>query len=206
MEKSDLEQLDSLGAFERRGDHLDVRFERRYAHAIEKVWRALTDPARLEDWMGRARVEPHVGGRYELMLDGPHPMTGRILVWEPPQTLEVSWRNADAPDSIIRYALTRDSEGTRMIFTHTHMPYASSALMLPGWHVLFCASAACSTATPNPRRSGAGARCRRFMSTATNCEASRSTSRLPVDERPPMRPAVVVIEYSRRPVLAGPMT
>jgi uncharacterized protein YndB with AHSA1/START domain len=137
MEKSDLEQLDSLGAFERRGDHLDVRFERRYAHAIEKVWRALTDPARLEDWMGRARVEPHVGGRYELMLDGPHPMTGRILVWEPPQTLEVSWRNADAPDSIIRYALTRDSEGTRMIFTHTHMPYASSALMLPGWHVLF---------------------------------------------------------------------
>jgi uncharacterized protein YndB with AHSA1/START domain len=125
---------EELGAFKRHDDHLDVRFERYYPRAIEKVWSALTDPARLEDWMGAARVEPHVGGRYELMLGGPHPMTGRVLVWEPPQVLAFTWSNTHAPDSIVRYALSREGEGTRLIFTHEGMPYATSALMLPGWH------------------------------------------------------------------------
>jgi uncharacterized protein YndB with AHSA1/START domain len=132
-----MKDMEELGAFKRRDDHLDVRFERHYPRSIDRVWSALTDPKRLEDWMGVARVEPHVGGRYDLMLDGPHPMTGRILVWEPPQVLEFTWSNADAPDSVVRYELTREGDGARLIFTHKGMPYASSALMLPGWHVLF---------------------------------------------------------------------
>ena len=127
--------IEELGAFKRRDDHIDVRFERRYPRPVETVWSALTDPARLADWMGVSHVEPRVGGRFDLMVDGPHPMTGRVLVWEPPQVLEFTWSNADAPDSTVRYELTRDGDGTRLIFTHKGMPYASSALMLPGWHV-----------------------------------------------------------------------
>ena len=85
--------------------------------------------------MGGAHVEPHVGGQIDLMTDGSAPMTGRILVWDPPKTLEFSWSNAHAPNSIIRYELERDGDGTRLIFTHRGMPYATSALMLPGWHI-----------------------------------------------------------------------
>jgi uncharacterized protein YndB with AHSA1/START domain len=129
--------MDELGAFKRRDDQLDVRFERFYPRTIEKVWRALTDPQRLADWMGAALVEPHVGGRYEAMLDGPNPMKGRILVWQPPEVLEFTWSNTHAPDSIVRYELTREGEGARVAFTHKGMPYANSALMLPGWHNYF---------------------------------------------------------------------
>lgn len=125
---------EALGAFERHDDHIDVRFVRHYPRSVEKVWNALTDPARLADWMGVSRVEPHVGGRIELMLDGPHPGTGQVLVWDPPKVLEFTWSNTHAPDSTIRYELERQGDGTRLIFTHTGMPYASSALMLPGWH------------------------------------------------------------------------
>jgi len=126
-----------LGTFERHGDHLDVRFERHYPRPAETVWSALTDPVRLADWMGVSYVEPHVGGRFETMLDASHPMTGRVLVWDPPKVLEFSWSNGHAPDSTIRYELAPDGNGTRVIFTHRHMPYATSALMLPGWHVFF---------------------------------------------------------------------
>lgn len=126
--------MDALGAFQRRDDHIDVRFERHYPRPVETVWSALTDPVRLADWMGAANVEPRVGGRFDLMVDGPHPMTGRVRVWDPPAVLELSWSNTHAPDSVIRYELTRDGEGTRLIFTHQGMPYESSALMLPGWH------------------------------------------------------------------------
>ena len=72
-----------------------------------------------------------------MMIGHARPMNGRILVWEPPNILEFSWSNADAPNSVARYELIRDGAGARMIFTHKLMPYASSALMLPGWHTLF---------------------------------------------------------------------
>ena len=129
--------LESLGTFERRDDRVDLRFERYYPRPMETVWSALTDPARLQDWMGAACVEPHVGGRYELMLDGPNPMRGRILAWEPPQRLEFAWSNAHATDSTARYELSRQGEGTRLIFTHKGVPHKHSALMLPGWHMFF---------------------------------------------------------------------
>ncbi len=127
--------VDELGTFETRGEVADLRFERRYPRAIETVWAALTDPERLADWMGPALVEPRAGGRYELFLDREQPMRGRILTWEPPVTLELSWHNDDAPHSVVRYALARDGDGTRLVFTHRGIRFVSSALMLPGWHV-----------------------------------------------------------------------
>ncbi|SEP81237.1 Uncharacterized conserved protein YndB, AHSA1/START domain [Devosia sp. YR412] len=125
---------DALGEFTRQGDHIDVHFERFYPRPVNTVWSALTQPERLADWMGAAYVEPRVGGRFELMVGGPHPMTGRVRVWDPPKVLEFSWSNTHAPDSVVRYELQRQGEGTRLIFTHQGMPYVNSALMLPGWH------------------------------------------------------------------------
>ncbi|WP_332689994.1 SRPBCC family protein [Devosia sp.] len=125
---------EDLGTFERQGEHIDVRFERHYPRPVETVWSALTDPARLADWMGASLVEPRVGGRFELMVDGSHPMTGRVRVWEPPHVLEFSWSNTHAPDSVVRYELEQQGGTTRLVFTHQGMPYANSALMLPGWH------------------------------------------------------------------------
>jgi len=72
------------------------------------MWSALTEPARLADWMGAAEVEPNVGGCFNLMVDGPNPMTGRVLVWEPHRVLEFSWLNSYAPESVVRFELARD--------------------------------------------------------------------------------------------------
>jgi uncharacterized protein YndB with AHSA1/START domain len=126
--------MEELGAFKRRDDQIDVRFERHYPRPVETVWSALTEPERLADWMGASNVEPRVGGRFDMMVDGPHPMTGRVRVWEPPHVLEFTFSNTHAPDSIVRYELMQEGDGTRLIFTHQGMPYANSALMLPGWH------------------------------------------------------------------------
>jgi uncharacterized protein YndB with AHSA1/START domain len=128
---------EALGVFKRRDDHIDVRFERQYPRPVETVWSALTDPARLADWMGISHIEPRVGGRFDLMIEGGHPMTGRVLVWEPPQILEFTWSNTHAPDSVVRYELAPEGDGTLLIFTHKGMPYENSALMLPGWHAYF---------------------------------------------------------------------
>ena len=69
-----------LSALERRDDRIALRFERHYPRPVEKVWSALADAVRLHDRMGAAYVEPRVGARYELMLDGPNPMISHVVI------------------------------------------------------------------------------------------------------------------------------
>ncbi|MFI4986934.1 MAG: SRPBCC family protein [Alphaproteobacteria bacterium] len=126
--------MDELGTFERRGDGVDLRYERHYPRPIETVWAALTEPARLADWVGPALVEPRLGGRYELFIDRPRPMTGRILTWEPPRLLEFSWDTGDAPANVVRCELAPDGDGTRLIFMHKGIGFVWIGLVLPGWH------------------------------------------------------------------------
>lgn len=139
---------DRLGTFERRGAQIDVRFERRYRRPLESVWKALTEPERLSDWMGQSYVEPFVGGRYETMLDGLKPMRGRVRIWQPPTLLEYDFRNDHAPASVARWELSPAGDGTLVIFKHSGMPYANSNLMLPGWHTYLIHLGAVLAGTP----------------------------------------------------------
>ncbi|MDB5409570.1 MAG: hypothetical protein JWL84_4482 [Rhodospirillales bacterium] len=127
--------MDQLGTFDRHADNADLHYERRFDRPIETVWAALTDPVRIEDWLGQARVEPHVGGRYELFVDRRRPMTGRIVTWEPPRLLEFSWDTGDAPASLVRCELSRDGDGTKLLFLHKGVGFDWIGLVLPGWHV-----------------------------------------------------------------------
>src|SRR5208337_5665038 len=127
--------MDELGTFDRHGGTVDLRYERHYPRPVETVWAALTEPARLADWLGQALVEPHVGGRYELFTDRSRPMTGRILTWQPPSLLEFTWDTGDAPASVVRCELTPDGDGTRLLFVHNGIGSVWIGLVLPGWHV-----------------------------------------------------------------------
>lgn len=129
------EMSSRLGTIERRGNDIDVRFERFYPRPVESVWKALTEPERMADWLGQSLVEPFVGGRYETMLDGIKPMRGIVRVWEPPALLEYAWRSDHAPDSVARWELTAMDKGTRLVLKHLKIPYANANLMMPGWHV-----------------------------------------------------------------------
>ena len=126
---------DRLGTIERRNDHIDIRFERLYRRPVQSVWKALTEPERLADWMGQSYVEPFVGSRYETMLDGLKPMRGRVRIWEPPSLLEYDWRSDHAPAAVARWELSPAETGTRIVFRHQGIPYANANLMAPGWHV-----------------------------------------------------------------------
>ena len=125
---------DALGSIERRDDHIDVRFVRHYPRPVETVWSALTEPARLADWMGAASVEPRAGGRFQLMLDGPHPMTGRVVVWDPPHVLEHEWRQRIVDDGVVRYELAEDGAGTLLTFTHRGLSVRNAKGFIPGTH------------------------------------------------------------------------
>ena len=115
-----------------------LRYERLYPRPIATVWSAITQPERMADWLGVAELEPRVGGRFAVRVGpgGRVPITGTVLVWEPPSALACSWTWPGGEGTVIRYDLSVESaQATRLVFTHTGLPAEQVASVLPGWHL-----------------------------------------------------------------------
>jgi len=98
-----------------------LSFERRMDRPIEKIWAVLTVPERIADWMGEAKIDLRVGGRFHLKWHGNQgEMNGVITAYDPPRLFEYTWNenNGVAP-SRVRWSLEPDGEGCRLALTHT---------------------------------------------------------------------------------------
>ena len=119
------------------GEH-EVRFDRRIALPVAKVWAALTDPAILKNWLGDVEIEPRIGGMYVIDFRGDERMTGKITAYEPQQVLAYTWTEGKKlPPSHVRWELTRDGEACRLVLTHRYpasMKRTDIVPFLGGWH------------------------------------------------------------------------
>lgn len=117
----------------------ELRFERFYASPIEDVWALITEPERIEEWLGVADVDLRAGGQFQLLEVGGQGIAGVILGLEPPRVLEYTWDSAHWTGGTVRYELSAEGGGTRLVFTHIH-PLKSWEQFryksLAGWHTL----------------------------------------------------------------------
>ena len=106
-----------------------LRFERVLPHSVERVWRAISDPAELEGWFLAAPAwTPTTGEKFEAMG-----MTGTVTVADPPRAL--AWEFAGES---YRFELEAVAEGCRLVFEHVFDPSAGSAAgHAPGWEAVF---------------------------------------------------------------------
>jgi uncharacterized protein YndB with AHSA1/START domain len=116
-------------------DALQVVFHRSYRRPIEKVWAAITVPARLADWLANAEIEMKVGGAIRLDWFGHNRMVGRIVALDPPRTFAWTW-TLDGRETVVRFDLEADGDGCRLILTHSGLsPRAGSGGgVRAGWH------------------------------------------------------------------------
>jgi uncharacterized protein YndB with AHSA1/START domain len=133
-------RTEDLGTYSKAGDGtVELRFERVYPRPIETVWAAMTQPERLADWMGECRVEPRVGGRFDVFVnrDEDAQVHGEVTAWDPPRALEFTWSSLGEAPSRVRAELSEAGEGkTRLVFTHRGMEPRWMGLTFPGWHQL----------------------------------------------------------------------
>jgi uncharacterized protein YndB with AHSA1/START domain len=119
------------------GEH-EVRFDRRIDQPVPKVWAALTDPAVLKNWLGNVDIEPQVGGKYVIDFRGDELMTGTITAYEREHVLAYTWAEGEKlPPSHVRWELSRDGEGCRLVLTHRYpasMTRKDIVPFLAGWH------------------------------------------------------------------------
>jgi uncharacterized protein YndB with AHSA1/START domain len=106
-----------------------LRFERRLNHSIERVWRAVTEPAELARWfVAEARWTPAVGEEFEAAGEA-----GRITAVDPPRLLAWDW-------GVERYSfeLTADGDGCVLAFTHVFNPELGPSFQhAAGWETYF---------------------------------------------------------------------
>ena len=109
-----------------------VRFERTYPHPVDRVWRAVSDPAELPRWFpSRVEYEPRVGSTMRFSGD-PHAedVVGTLLAWDPPHRLAFTWG-----DDEVHLALEEVDGGCRLVLVNVLADPQAAAMNAAGWHV-----------------------------------------------------------------------
>ena len=110
-----------------------VRFERRYPHSVDRVWRAVTEPDQLAHWFPSAvEVDLREGGEMTFTFPGgeTEPMDGAVTVLDPPRRFAFLWGEEE-----LRIELDPDGDGCRLRFTHVLSTREQAARDAAGWHV-----------------------------------------------------------------------
>jgi len=91
---------------------LSVVVEREISFPPEKIWRALTQPHLIEEWLMKNDFAPVVGRRFNLRADW-GTVDCQVLAVEPNKTLSYTWE-AYGLESVVTWTLTATSAGTRL--------------------------------------------------------------------------------------------
>ena len=96
-----------------------VVIEREIPHPPEKLWRALTQPHLIEEWLMKNDFQPVVGHSFNLRGEWGGVLDCEVLAVEPNKTLSYSWNfeNDDAAyalQSVVTFTLTPTSAGTHL--------------------------------------------------------------------------------------------
>ncbi len=89
-----------------------VVIEREVPHPPEKLWRALTEPQLIEEWLMKNDFEPVMDHRFTLRADW-GAVDCRVLAVEPNRTLSYSWA-AYGLESVVTWTLTPTRTGTHL--------------------------------------------------------------------------------------------
>ena len=89
-----------------------VVVERELPFPLEKIWRALTQPHLIEEWLMKNDFKPVVGHRFDLRADW-GAVDCRVLAVEPNKTLSYTWA-AHGLESVVTWTLTPTSTGTHL--------------------------------------------------------------------------------------------
>ena len=96
-----------------------VVIERDIAHPPEKLWRALTQPHLMEEWLMKNDFKPVVGHRFNLRGDWGGVLDCEVFTIEPNRTLAYTWNFAHDNatlnlQSVVTFTLTPTGAGTRL--------------------------------------------------------------------------------------------
>jgi uncharacterized protein YndB with AHSA1/START domain len=128
------------GTLERVNGKWRLQFRRRFDHAPEKVWRAVTEPKHLAAWFPHEIHGDFTPGLPLQFTSRDMPdfeFKGVVLACEPPQLLEFTWG-----DDTLRFEIRADGDGSVFTLSDTIEEIGKAARDGAGWHACLDALAA----------------------------------------------------------------
>jgi uncharacterized protein YndB with AHSA1/START domain len=100
-------------------DTLSIVVERDIPFPAEKIWRALTQPHLMEEWLMKNDFKPVVGHSFNLRGDWGGVLDCEVLAVEPNKTLSYTWNHKHEDpaynlQSVVTFTLTPTSTGTHL--------------------------------------------------------------------------------------------
>ena len=89
-----------------------VIIEREMPHPPEKIWRALTQPHLIAEWLMKGDFKPVVDHRFKFTADWGS-VDCQVMAIEPNKTLSYSWA-AYGLESVVTWTLTPTGKGTHL--------------------------------------------------------------------------------------------
>ncbi len=89
-----------------------IVIERDFPYPPERIWRALTQPHLLQEWMMANDFSPEPGRRFEFRAEW-GAVGGRVIEAVPHSLLSYSWGDHDL-DTVVTWTLTPAAAGTRL--------------------------------------------------------------------------------------------
>lgn len=101
-----------------------VVIEREFPHAAEKLWRALTQPHLMQEWLMKNDFAPQLGHKFKLTGEWGGVLDCEVLEIEPHRTLSYTWDfvHEDAAynlKSVVTFTLEPTATGTRLRMEQT---------------------------------------------------------------------------------------
>jgi len=122
-----------------------VVVRRTIAASAEDIFDAWLDPVALAEWMRPgtirstvATVEPRVGGRYEIMMQGESgaiPHSGVYRVIDRPKRLVFTWQSPHSGpnETLVTVDFLRAGKSTEVVVTHEMLPEDARPAHSRGW-------------------------------------------------------------------------
>ena len=111
-----------------------VRLERAFPIPVDQLWAYLTTPDGLRRWIAEGQIGPDRA--WLRFADNGSLIDGAVIAWEPPSLVEFAWEGGptQAHGSRVRFELSADGDGSRLILTHSRTASQAAPDFAAGWH------------------------------------------------------------------------
>jgi uncharacterized protein YndB with AHSA1/START domain len=135
---------EELGTLSRANDRLQGRLERFIEHDQLMVWKALTAPEKIVEWLAPGTIELKSGGAAKLnFVDSGTVIDSTVTALDAPRLLEYSWSGPGEPLRPVRWETQAADGGTRLTLTVSMPGNEDIARACAGWeaHLMMLMSA-----------------------------------------------------------------
>lgn len=114
-------------SFSRTGGEVQAVLTRRFDHPPSDIWSALTEPARLAEWLAPGHIDLRPGGAARLdFVDSGIVIDSKVTAIVPGRLIEYAWSGPGEPLRPLRWSLEAVPGGSRLTLT-LRVPEAEDA-------------------------------------------------------------------------------